>query len=44
MYSTLNERKSVDAKRCIRTVKNKVYQYRTSISKNVDVDKLESIS
>ena len=33
MYSTLNEGKSVVAERFIRTLKNKIYKYMTSISK-----------
>ena len=43
MYSTHTKRKSVAAERCIRTLKNKVYKYMTSISKNVYIDKLEDI-
>ena len=43
MYSTHIEGKSVVAERFIRTVKNKVYQYMTSISKNVYIDKLDDI-
>ena len=35
MYSTHNEGKSVFAERFIRTIKNKIYKYMTSISKNV---------
>ena len=35
MYSTHNEGKSVVAQRFIRTIKNKIYRYMTSISKNV---------
>ena len=35
MYSTHNEGKSVVAERFIRTIKNKIYKYMTSISKNV---------
>ena len=35
MYSTHNEGKSVVAERFIRTIKNKIYKYTTSISKNV---------
>ena len=44
MYSTHNEGKSVVAKRFIRTLKNKIYKYMTSISKNVYVDKLDDIA
>ena len=43
MYSTHNEGKSVIAERFIRTLKNKIYKYMTSISKNVYVDKLDNI-
>ena len=43
MYSTHNERKSVVAERFIRTIKNKIYKYITSISKNVYIDKLDDI-
>ena len=43
MYSTHNERKSVVADRFIRTIKNKIYKYMTSISKNVYIDKLDDI-
>ena len=43
MYSTHNEGKSVVAERFIRTLKNKIYKYMTSVSKNVYVDKLDDI-
>ena len=43
MYSTHNEGKSVIAERFIRTLKNKIYKYVTSISKNVYIDKLDDI-
>ena len=43
MYSTHKEGKSVIAERFIRTLKNKIYQYMTSISKNVYIDKLDNI-
>ena len=43
MYSTHNEGKSVVAERFIRTLKNKIYKYITSISKNVYIDKLDDI-
>ena len=43
VYSTQNEGKSVVAGRFIRTLKNKIYSHMTSISKNVDIDKLEDI-
>ena len=39
MYSMHNERKSVIAQRFIRTLKNKIYRYMTSVSKNVYIDK-----
>ena len=35
MYSTHNEGKSAVAERFIRTLKNKIYKYLTSVSKNV---------
>ena len=40
MLSTHNERKSVLAERFIRTLKNKIYKYMTSVLKNVYIDKL----
>ena len=43
MYSIHNEGKSIVAKRFIRTLKNKIYQYMSSISKDVYVDKLDDI-
>ena len=43
MYSTLNEGKSVVSERFIRTLKNKIYKYMTSVSKNVYIDKLDDI-
>ena len=43
MYSKNNEGKSVIAERFIRTLKNKIYKYMTSISKNVYIDKLNDI-
>ena len=43
MYSTNNEGKLVIAERLIRTLKNKIYKYMTSISKNVYIDKLDDI-
>ena len=43
MYSIHNEGKSVIAERFIRTLKNKIYKYMTSISKNVYIDKLDDI-
>ena len=41
MYSTHNKRKSVVAEKFIRTLKNKIHKYMTSISKNVHIDKLD---
>ena len=43
MYSTHNEGKSVVSKKIIRTAKNKTYEYMTSVSKNVYIDKLDDI-
>ena len=43
MYSTHNEGKSVVAERFIRTLKNKIHKYITSISENVYIDKLDDI-
>ena len=43
MYLTNNEGKSVVAERFIRTLKNKIYKYITSISKNVYIDKLDEV-
>ena len=43
MYSTQNEGKSVVDERFIRNLKNKVYKYMTSISKNLYIDKLDNI-
>ena len=43
MYSINNEGKSVVAERFIRTVKNTIYKYMTSKSKNVYNDKLDEI-
>ena len=43
MYSTNNVGKSVIAERFIKTLKNKIYKYMTSISKNVYIDKLDDI-
>ena len=42
MHSTHNERKSV-AERFIRTSKNNIYKYLTSVSKNINIDKLDDI-
>ena len=41
MYSTHNEGKSVVTERFIKTLKSKIYNYMTSISKNVYIDKLD---
>ena len=43
MHSTDNKEKSVLAERFIRTLKNRIYKYMTSVSKNVYVDKLDDI-
>ena len=40
MYSIHNEGKSVIAEGFIRTLKTKIYEYITSVSKNVYIDKL----
>ena len=40
MYSTHNEGKSVVSQKFIRTLKNKIFKYITSISNNVSLDKL----
>ena len=44
MYSTHNEGKPVAAGRFIRTLKNKVYKYMTSISKSMCIDILDYIN
>ena len=43
MYSTNNEGKSVIAERFIRILKNEIYNYITSMSKNAYIDKLNDI-
>ena len=43
MYSRHNEGKSIVAEKYIRTLKNKMYKYITSISKNVYIDQLDDI-
>ena len=43
MYSAHNEGKSVVAERFIRTLKNKIYKYMTSVLKKVYIDKLDGI-
>ena len=42
-YSTHNEEKSVVAERFIRTLKNKIYKYMTSVSKTMYTDNLGDI-
>ena len=44
MHSTYNEGKSAITERFIRTIKNKIYKYVTSISKNVYIDKLDDLN
>ena len=43
MYSTHNEGKSIVAERFIKTLKNKIYKYMTSLSRNVYIDILDDI-
>ena len=43
MYSTNNEGKLVAAGKYITTLKNKIYKYMTSISKDVYIDNLADI-
>ena len=43
MYSTYVEGKSVVAERFIRTLKNKIFNYMTAISKNIYFDVLDDI-
>ena len=43
MYSAHNEGKYVVAERFIRIIKNKIYKYMTSISKNVYIDKVDDL-
>ena len=43
MYSTNNEGKYVIAEKFIRTLKNKIYKYMTSIPKNMYIDQLDDI-
>ena len=43
MCSTHNEVKFVVAERFIRTLKNKIYNYMTSLLKNMYIDKLDYI-
>ena len=42
-YSTHKEKKYAVADRFMRTLKNKVYKYMTSVSKNTYIDKLDDI-
>ena len=44
LHSMHNERKSVIAERFIRTLKNKIYKYMISVSKNIYIDKLDDIA
>ena len=43
MNSAHIEGKSVIAEKFIRTLKNKIYKYMTSVPKNVYIDKLDDI-
>ena len=43
MYSTYDEGKSVAPERFIRTLKNKIYKYMISVSKNMYMGKLDDI-
>ena len=43
MYSTYNKGKSVVTEKFIRTLKNKIYKYMTSTSKNFYIDKLDDL-
>ena len=43
MYSTHNGGKSVITERFIIILKNEIYKYMTSVSKNVYIDKLDDI-
>ena len=43
IYSTHNDRKFVVAERFIRTLKNVIYKYMTSVSKSFYIDKLDDI-
>ena len=43
MYSMHNEGELVVAERFIRTLKNKIYKYMTSMSQNVYIDKIDDI-
>ena len=43
IYSTHSKGKTVISERFIRTLKNKIHKYMTSISKSVYIDKLDDI-
>ena len=43
MYSINNDGKSVVAEMFIRILKTKTYKYMSSVSKNVNIDKLDDI-
>ena len=43
MHSVHNEEKPIIPERLIRTLKNNIYKYMTSISKNVYIDELDNI-
>ena len=43
MYSMYNKGKSVVAESFIRILKDKIYKYMTSVSKNVYINKLDDI-
>ena len=43
MYSVHNKGRSVTTERFIRTLKNWIYKYMTSVSKNVYIDKLSGV-
>ena len=43
MHSTHSKIKSVAAERFIRTLRNKIYNHLTAVSKNICIDKLENV-
>ena len=43
IYSVYNEGKSMAAERIIRTLKDKIYKYMTSVSKTLYIDKLDDV-
>ena len=43
MYSTHNEGKFIIAERLMRTLKNKIYKYMTSVLKNIYIDESDDI-